>query len=1410
MPSPNAPARRRFVVGIGVGNYKDPEMNLQFAHQDAQRMTAWFAQDTRVKYQPALPDLAVDPTNEQIRTGLADWLNTLVPEDVVVIYVAAHGQIENGVAYLQGHDSPLQKLAGKAVEAGTLGNIIGQSPPNNVLVIVDTCGAGRLGSSISQSADQGAYEANTREAYTTWAQAIVCSAFSRDPAYDGKFVEAFIRMVSQERWTGADQEWIEIPQFVGALNSVLREMKVPQVAEHKMWGNGPTQVIPNPYYGTRQLGALIGDIELKSHFDPASRGVSRGEQGSYFTGRSSELHRIVRWLEQPADGSDRDLFVITGSPGSGKSALLSRVIVLSDPTLRAGVSDIATLPADTKPPESSIDVVLWCRGKTLEQLVLELSQRLKLTARTPDALKAALAGGLPTSDTDGRAAMRAITIAIDALDEASEGESSRIATELIRPLVTSRGVKVIVATRPRPVRGAIAAADPTTSLLSTLGVSPDDQNCLVLDRSDNHLEMQQYVVARLMATEEPERRTPYRDRKDLATALAPRIASAAGKSFLVAAITARSLANRSEAVDPKVESVTFPTEAGEALAAYIAQLPNPRVVEDILRPLAWAEGAGGLPWGPIWAPLANALARLARKEDRIPHYTDETVAAVLDSAGDLIVESMPGTEPVYRLFHEALAEHLRRSVHTEAANAAIATALDTLTENVPWENVHPYVLAHFGTYLSRTPGGFDRLYELATNPDFERAHRLRFGHSMGFLKVVDLAIARAVAKSPVDWTSLTAACLVYSRQMAVAPALVLSAVAKAGQLQRAELMANNITFAIERSWAYSLLAPIFKQEADLEGAQRCFDEAERAVASIDLTHSSMAWSWLTFAADACELPALAKRYASRARQAAVDRADLIGKPGGPDEWDLPNALFWAGKAARDAHDDDAIATLREIFNKVFGCNVRIPFRNQELQAASVLGADDTLKTIHRSAVDQRTGSSPVRDGNLALALAKARLMTELHELFDVVDREGGPWGEEDARKRYAWALAIDGRFDRALDVVASIDDVEERARALRRVAGEFVEKKTDALLARVGTIAKTLESSSDPKVRSLLASVFDRLGDKGRALVFAEDVIRRGITTNANNTLAFRKPDGARRPLSTDIADLADEQSMKESVLLSKARKVEEAKAKLSFIHVPRFRWEALFWIAFKLPTAESAEYWRAALLEARRVGSELVHLSAHYVATLTATDDERKRFTNEIVTVQKRWLEASFVEQYDSLRASLDAGSQRTGRLEDLVSSTLQNNWLLLLFGKSKLTSAQNATWSVTQDLAKEAPIEWLKTAFKAKGLSWTPEHVSDLVGSGRPGKRVFAITLMRGNPKLRDFDLLVELIQGSLSAFEQYHALNVMKDLAPSLSLKQRKALRATLKKERTRYITPETDRERLSQEIERRLDEADAEKK
>jgi hypothetical protein len=130
----------------------------------------------------------------------------------------------------------------------------------------------------------------------------------------------------------------------------------------------------------------------------------------------------------------------------------------------------------------------------------------------------------------------------------------------------------------------------------------------------------------------------------------------------------------------------------------------------------------------------------------------------------------------------------------------------------------------------------------------------------------------------------------------------------------------------------------------------------------------------------------------------------------------------------------------------------------------------------------------------------------------------------------------------------------------------------------------------------------------------------------------------------------------------------------------------------------------------------------------------------------------------YEQLRETMAAGPERTRRMEGIVASARAD--------------------------APTAPYD--------------TDQVRDLFYRGNEGDRVYALGLMQGNPRLRDFGVALDGIRRSRSAFEQYHALTLAREMLPDLRDDEKKELAGALESERRRYITPGTDRWGVAQRI------------
>jgi hypothetical protein len=84
------------------------------------------------------------------------------------------------------------------------------------------------------------------------------------------------------------------------------------------------------------------------------------------------------------------------------------------------------------------------------------------------------------------------------------------------------------------------------------------------------------------------------------------------------------------------------------------------------------------------------------------------------------------------------------------------------------------------------------------------------------------------------------------------------------------------------------------------------------------------------------------------------------------------------------------------------------------------------------------------------------------------------------------------------------------------------------------------------------------------------------------------------------------------------------------------------------------------------------------------------------------------------------------------------------------------------------------------ASYLSVSPRIVKSLFGSGKEGDRVVALTLLEAMPLQQCLDQILDGIQNSRSAFEQFQALRAAEEALPDLGLADRRRLAKILNTE------------------------------
>jgi len=448
----------------------------------------------------------------------------------------------------------------------------------------------------------------------------------------------------------------------------------------------------SPWAGWR-LGT---DPHLRQHWRPRARGVYQDTTpGWYFTGRTALLRELTRWLERGSPG--RAVRVVTGAAGTGKSAVLAWLCALSDPQLHAEIAaarPAALADAAAVPAAGRVSAAVWARGLDAHGAAGALAAALAL----PVAADAAAEDVLAAVGDLGPAERGGLVVVLDALDEARTPRD--IVRQLLVPLARDLGVKVLAGTRPGRSEELLAAFG-ERALIYWL----DDPAWF--DRHD----LADYAAASLRADFDPDLASGYRTDPQACRQVAAAIAEAAGSNFLVAGLAARTRADE-PVIDVGVpgwrDRQRFPAEVGQAFDDYLARFgDHENRARDLLRALAYAEGAG-LPADELWAAMATALATPRR-------YGTDDLAWLLDSAASYLIES--GAEhgqPVYRIFHQALIEHLRPEGKEIQRQCYL---VETLMRAVPpgtagpdWAHAPSYVRRHLAAHAA-TAGLLDDLLE---------------------------------------------------------------------------------------------------------------------------------------------------------------------------------------------------------------------------------------------------------------------------------------------------------------------------------------------------------------------------------------------------------------------------------------------------------------------------------------------------------------------------------------------------------------------------------------------------------------------------------------------------------------------------------------------------------------------------
>ncbi|GAB3901031.1 AAA family ATPase [Kibdelosporangium lantanae] len=649
-------------------------------------------------------------SSAQLGSAVTRVLNSGNRGDLSIVHVITHGQNADGDAtvFALGSDGAVD---GNASIAHWLTMQQNTDRPLT-LFLLDLCSAG--------TSARLPWQVQLNGPVRGW---VIAASRPGETAYDGRFTQAVITVLQQLR----DGELDIDPSFqfvplTTVARAIRREVNRRVVAADSYAQQVTASLVdisaddeppffPNPAYSRSRRPQLraatdpgllpfLDDLDEgldARHFVERATGLGRltdltdGLVGC-FTGRDRELRQVSPWLNGEGD---RPLCVVTGSPGSGKSALLGVLVCAASPLLRT-----ATEPVWNRIAQAPLSIrylaAVHARQRGLAAVTASIARQLGLPESLPaEELVRALRKrhGQPV-------------IVVDALDEADD--PLQIMTSLLLPLTArsssaDSSVRLLVGVR------RYADFAPLFDQAWMFDLDSVEREVLEDDLSD-------YINSLLRTT------VIYRDEGGARGAFAHQVArilaapdpngSRRWGPFLVAGLYTRYFIN-AYAERP----VTNPAQAGELGKAVPADLRqvleldlglqrDQRWLRPVMLALAHARGLG--------MPV-SVLTRVASVF--VPGAPLPSVAEIRSAlaAGKVYLrQSMDSDRSnIYRLFHQGLADTLTQRPFLDAGTFLDALVLPLGPEdNRDWNAAEPYLVRHVADH-AREAG---RLREIETDP----------------------------------------------------------------------------------------------------------------------------------------------------------------------------------------------------------------------------------------------------------------------------------------------------------------------------------------------------------------------------------------------------------------------------------------------------------------------------------------------------------------------------------------------------------------------------------------------------------------------------------------------------------------------------------------------------------------------
>ncbi|MGV9386924.1 AAA family ATPase [Nonomuraea sp. NPDC003707] len=431
-----------------------------------------------------------EPDRDALCEAWADLRRDAPTGEPLIVHFAGHGiqPPTGGSLYLvcQGGDPAQECLDDTCVSFSQLLEAA-ENSGRPVLFLLDMCGAGQA---VAQQQLQDLVARRAQDAHrNVW---VIAACTADHITYGARFTTAAVQTLERlaDGALDVDPTWEHVPVDTLA-EAIQDEMDLADRAAgqpgqplvrtpHSQAVLEPQPFLLNPDYSTDPGAKLVTDMAASVrefafscdrrldplHFATRAAGNPHAHV-SLFSGRTAQLARIGAWIDN-TDGTQDRLLVVTGSPGSGKSALLGVTVCLIHPELAATLGQIVR-PAvgEFHPHPPGAVLAVHARQLTLEEITDSLSKQLDsqlpfapvvISDNGSDHDRDTGPGALVVPSSTPEALVHRVAkagevlVIVDALDEAED--SSAVLDQLLFPLLaapgggTVSGCRIMIGTRP--------------------------------------------------------------------------------------------------------------------------------------------------------------------------------------------------------------------------------------------------------------------------------------------------------------------------------------------------------------------------------------------------------------------------------------------------------------------------------------------------------------------------------------------------------------------------------------------------------------------------------------------------------------------------------------------------------------------------------------------------------------------------------------------------------------------------------------------------------------------------------------------------------------------------------------------------------------------------------------------------